>query len=252
MKSAKHEQIIRERNTRSHRIIVFIRQIIVIVLIVVGIWELNKNRDILASLTFLWAAIAISIQHFISSFFAFFYIRGKNEFDIGDIIRVWSGTLPFSGEVRRIWLFFTSLREVDDELMYTGKIVSFPNNQIFTGGISNFTKRDLLFWHQFSIVIQIGNQKLESIHKTLTNIIDNLYNKLLEEDLYEESQARTSKPKIRLEITEQGIKVYVRILVHFYRVWETNNAFMIAITEAHQAGKIQLLKLKDCDWIQMV
>jgi t-SNARE complex subunit (syntaxin) len=53
MKSSKHEQIIRERNTRSHRAIVFVRQIIVIILIVVGVWELNKNRDILASLTFL-------------------------------------------------------------------------------------------------------------------------------------------------------------------------------------------------------
>jgi small-conductance mechanosensitive channel len=136
--------------------------------------------------------------------------------------------------------------------MYTGKIVSFPNNQIFTGGISNFTKKDLLFWHQFSIVLQIGNQKLESIHKTLTEIIDDLYNKLLIEDLYEESQARTSKPKIRLEITEQGIKVYIRILVHFYRVSESNNACIIRLTEAHQAGQITLLKHKDYDWIHTV
>jgi small-conductance mechanosensitive channel len=102
--------------------------------------------------------------------------------------------------------------------MYTGKIVSFPNNQIFTGGISNFTKRDLLFWHQFSVVLQIGNQKLETLYKTLTKIIEEVYISLLKEDLYEDSQARTSKPKIRLEITEQGIRVHVRILVHFYRV----------------------------------
>ncbi len=190
------------------------------------------------------------MQHFISSFFAFFYILGKSEFDIGDIIRVGGGFTHFSGEVRRIGLFFTSLREVDDELMYTGKIVSFPNNQIFSGGISNFTKRDLLFWHQFSVILQVNDQELQEIHQTFTAIINNFYEKLLTDELYEDSQARTSKPKIRLEITEQGVKVHVRILVHFYRVAESNNALMIALTEAHQAGKITLLKQKDYDWIQ--
>lgn len=134
--------------------------------------------------------------------------------------------------------------------MYTGKIVSFPNNQIFTGGISNFTKRDLLFWHQFSVVLEINEKKLETISKTLNTIIHDLYTSLLEEELYEESQARKSIPKVRLEITEQGIKVHVRVLVHFYRVAETNNALMIALTNAHQEGKITLLKHKDYNWIQ--
>ncbi|MEI6711977.1 MAG: hypothetical protein WCK88_07610 [bacterium] len=95
------------------------------------------------------------------------------------------------------------MREVDEELMYTGKIVSFPNNQIFSGGISNFTKKDLLFWHQFSIILQVNDRKLADINQTLTNIINEIYKKLLEDDLYEDSQARVSRPKIRLEITEQ-------------------------------------------------
>jgi small-conductance mechanosensitive channel len=139
---------------------------------------------------------------------------------------------------------------VDEELLYTGKIVSFPNNQIFSGGISNFTKRDLLFWHHFSIILQINNENLRDISGKLTTIINNVYNTLLKDELYEESQARKSIPKVRLEITEQGIKVHVRVLVHFYRVAETNNALMIALTNAHQDGKITLLKHKDYDWIQ--
>jgi small-conductance mechanosensitive channel len=139
---------------------------------------------------------------------------------------------------------------VDEELLYTGKIVSFPNNQIFSGGISNFTKRDLLFWHHFSIILQVNNENLRDISGKLTTIINNVYNTLLKDELYEESQARTSKPTIRFEITEQGIKAHVRILVHFYRVSETNNTLMIALTEAHQSEKITLLKQKDYDWIQ--
>ncbi|MEI6711976.1 MAG: hypothetical protein WCK88_07605 [bacterium] len=38
--------------------------------------------------------------------------------------------------------------------------------------------------------------------------------------------------------------------MHFYRITETNNALIIALTEAHQGGKIILLKQKDYDWIQ--
>jgi hypothetical protein len=98
--------------------------------------------------------------------------------------------------------------------------------------------------------LEINEKKLETISKTLNTIIHDLYTSLLEEDLYEESQARKSIPKVRLEITEQGIKVHVRVLVHFYRVAETNNALMIALTNAHQDGKITLLKHKDYDWIQ--
>ncbi len=53
MKSSKHEQIIRDRNTRTHRIVIIFRQIVVISLVILGIWELNKNRDILTSVAFL-------------------------------------------------------------------------------------------------------------------------------------------------------------------------------------------------------
>lgn len=99
-------------------------------------------------------------------------------------------------------------------------------------------------------MLHVGDQKLENIYTTFSDIIQSLYIKLLKDPLYRESEARRAVPKIRLEITDQGIKVHVRILVHFYRVTETNNALMSAITDAHQAGKIHLLKHKDYDWIQ--
>lgn len=53
MKSSKHEQIIRDRKTRTHRIIVRIRQFLIILLVGISIWELNKNRDLLTSIAFL-------------------------------------------------------------------------------------------------------------------------------------------------------------------------------------------------------
>ena len=84
-------------------------------------------------MSFFGAAIVVSLQHFISSFFAFLYIRGRGEFDISDIIRVNGAGGQFLGEVRKIGIFFTTLREVDNELMFTGKIVSFPNNFVFLG-----------------------------------------------------------------------------------------------------------------------
>ncbi|MEI6711978.1 MAG: hypothetical protein WCK88_07615 [bacterium] len=53
MKSSKHEQIIRDRNTRTHRIVILFRQVLIIMLVAIGIWELNKNRDLLTSVAFL-------------------------------------------------------------------------------------------------------------------------------------------------------------------------------------------------------
>ncbi|MEI7477556.1 MAG: mechanosensitive ion channel domain-containing protein [bacterium] len=76
--------------------------------------------------------MVVSLQNFVSSFCAYIYLTSTAQFEEGDIIKTGNPMMPVTGEVRRIGFFFTTIREVDEELLFTGRISSFPNNLIFS------------------------------------------------------------------------------------------------------------------------
>ena len=78
------------------------------------------------------AAIVVALQNYVSSFFSYMYIISSRQFEEGDIIRTGNPFMTANGVVRTIGMFFTTIKEVDDELMFTGKTISFPNNLIFS------------------------------------------------------------------------------------------------------------------------
>lgn len=108
------------------------------------------------------------------------------------------------GEVRRIGFFFTTIREVDEEMLFTGKVISFPNNLIFSGGIFNYTRKDLLFWHEFTVFLNINNSSTKDVIAAYRSIIMKEYYKTLEDnEYYKDSAARQSNPKFDLKITDK-------------------------------------------------
>jgi hypothetical protein len=104
-------------------------------------------------------------------------------------------------------LFFTDVREVDEELLFTGRNISFPNNLIFTGGIFNYTKNDLYFWHEFSVLV--GSPKnstaSEEFEKCRVIISDSYFNLIKQYEEYYPPQAPVYKykPKFDLQITDK-------------------------------------------------
>ena len=158
--------------------------------------------------------------------------------------------MTVNGKVESIWLFFTRVREVDEEHLFTGKSVSFPNNLILSGGIFNYTKNDLLFRHEFSITLGIINTASEDF-KVFKTIITDTYIQLLQDKQYYTTASimDTYKPKITLTITDKWLVCKVRVIVHFYKIVDSNNTFMCALIDAHQAGKIRIVQDVDFEWL---
>jgi small-conductance mechanosensitive channel len=150
-------------------------------------------------------------------------------------------------EVKRIWFFFTTVKEVDDEMLFTWRVISFPNNLVFSWWIFNYTRRDLLFWHEFSVLLALQEWlSAKETFNTYRNIIMKEYYKSLHDDtFYLNSQARDSNPKFDLVITEKWLQCKTRVLVHFYKLLETNNHIMIALLEEHKKWTIELIHHKD-------
>lgn len=111
------------------------------------------------------------------------------------------------GEVKEIGFFFTTIKEVEEnDLSFTDKTVSFPNYLIFNSGIFNFTKNNLLFWHEMKFLLSCQiNEPTEAFFK-LKAIIDEVYTKSLQDKVYTSSflyKNKQYKPKYQLTATTQ-------------------------------------------------
>jgi len=71
------------------------------------------------------------------------------------------------------------------------------------------------------------------------------YKSLEDNEYYEESAARDSNPKFDLKITERWLEIKTRLLIHFYKLLETNNTIMLTLLHEHKQGTIHLVKHKD-------
>lgn len=241
-----HQEKIEQKLIQKGRHYVHLRWFLTIVLLVIWWYFLYKNQYLLTGASFFWAAIVVSLQNFVSSFFAYIYITSTAQFEEGDIIKTGNPFMSAIGEVRHIWFFFTTVREVDSEMLFTGRVISVPNNLVFTWGIFNYTRKDLLFWHDFTVLLDVSGKNAKEIFQTYRTIIMKEYFKTLEDDTYyADSTARDSNPKFDLKITEKGLECQTRILVHFYKLLDTNNIIMCALMDEHKKWTIKLVKHKD-------
>lgn len=247
-----HQEKIDQKLVQKWRHYVRLRWFITIILLALIGYFLYRNQYLLAWATFFGAAIVVALQNFVSSFFAYIYLTSTAQFEEWDIIKTGNPFMVVLWEVRRIWIFFTTVKEVDSEMLFTWRVISFPNNLVFTGGVFNYTRRDLLFWHEFSILLWVkeGMSAKDSMNAYRSIIMKEYYKTLSDDTYYQDSQARDSNPKFDLKITEKWLECKTRVLVHFYKLLETNNILMLALLDEHKKWNIYLINHKDYDWIK--
>lgn len=248
-----HEELIVKKHTKTTKFVKFLRTVLYIAIIAI-IWYFTIiDRNFAASVWVFSAALVFSLQNFVASLIAYFYIRSASVFEKWDIIKTWNPFMSAMWEVLEMWFFFTKIREVDsEELAFTGKTVSFPNNLIFSGWIFNYTKDDLLFWYEFKVNISLEGQDFDTVRAKFKETINDSYDEALEDKIYQSSSLynnKTYKPKYQIQITKEGLEVSVRLLIHFYKIFETNNRLMKALIYSHQRNEIKLLTHKDYQWI---
>lgn len=230
--------------------VIYLRSVLTIFLVVWAIIFFIIKPWYLTGASFFGAALIVALQNFVLSFVAYIYINATSQFSEWDIIKTWNPYNPAIWEVRNIWPFFTSIREVDSEMLFTGRFISVPNNLIFNSGIFNYTRKDLLFWHDFTIVLSTSGHDAKEVFNSYRTIILKEYYKTLEDKTYNTSVARQSNPKFDLKITKEWFECRTKLLVHFYKLLDTNNTIMCALINEHKKGTIQIVKNSDSAWIE--
>jgi len=85
-------------------------------------------------------ALALALQKYVASFFAFFVITFSRIYDLGDRIRIGN----IKGDVRRVGMLHTTLEEVgEDEKLggeLTGRLLQVPNLIILDQAVLNYSK----------------------------------------------------------------------------------------------------------------
>ncbi len=233
---------------RFWRIVMIMIYVTVCIWVVYGIVYAQEHgwTWVATGVSFLWAATVFALQNFIASFFTYLYIICTNQYDKWDIIKIGDPRMTSIGEVLDIWLFSTTIKELDSELLFTGRQFTLPNQIFFTTGIYNYTKHNLLFWHSIKTLLAlqpwVGCDELldryrEIVHQThqeITLKYPQYYN-----------HTYTHHPKYTYNITDRGIEIEVRVNIHFYNVLELNNLTACRLVDAHRDEVITLVENKD-------
>ncbi len=230
-----------DKTSKQRRLLTIVRSVFFTILLAGLVYLFWENQWLFTGVSFLGAAFVVALSAFISSLAAYFYINTSVLFEPWDIIHVWLWANKISWEVWTIGIFFTTIKEIDDELLFTGKIVSFPNNMIFVNGVQNSTKKDTLVRHDFRFTIAIWDKSpIENINK-IEDIIDKVY----KTHILSKDKSKTSKPKIIYTISQIGLEFHIRLLVYFNKMIEIHNDIMKHMMIAHQEWDINLVVNKD-------
>jgi hypothetical protein len=199
----------------------------------------------LAWISFISAAVVVALQSFVASFVAYIYIRMFNMFEVHDIIKIhWSGIWT-SGEVSKIGLFFTSLKEMDAHMMYTDAIIEIPNYLIFNNGISNHTKKNHLFRSEYIYYILPKYDSATEDFEQFCTIVSHSYQQTLKDPLYHlaiNADVFENKPQYELSISTTWLQCKVRLFVHLHKLIYTNNTINCALIDAHRWERIKLVQ----------
>lgn len=248
-----HEKLIEKKYTITYKLQRLLMLIVYWLAIGTLIYQIYANKQIAAWVWVFSAAIIFSLQNFVASFFARLYIKWAWLFEKWDIIKSWNPFMSAIGEVQTIWLFFTTIKEINEhDLYFTDKTVSFPNNLIFNSGIFNFTKNNLLFWHEMKFLLSCKTQDATEAFFNLKEVVDTIYTKSLQDKIYTSSflyKNKQYKPKYQLAATTQWLEVKIKLMVHFYKTFDTNNYITTAAIQAHKEWKLTLMCDKDFQWL---
>lgn len=139
------------------------------------------------------------------------------------------------GEVVNLGVFTTSVKELDEELMFTGRYFSLPNNIFFTSGVYNYTKENLMFWYTIHTKLRIGAGGSEDSLARYRNIVQHCHQSLMDSHPQRYENVYQHRPKYKYSLTDSGINIETRISAHFYNVLELNNTITSDLIDAHRA-----------------
>lgn len=244
------KQLIKINNNRlQYKTLNFIKLIISIIeiLIIYLIWESNiKNAMTLIS--FVSAAITLSLKDYILNLFAGFYIKLYKPFKLEDRIEI-KGQ---KGDVINLGALAFELLEVSDNYGHqsTGVVLIIPNSTIFTETVKNMNKGFKYIWDEIKVQISIDSDVVLA-KKTLYKIINNIdVIKNIPTKMKNELKNNTSyrmyynkyEPMIYTEVKDKHIELNIRFLINPKKARLVESYIWNEILKEYKNENIQLIK----------
>lgn len=244
------KQLIRINNNRlQYKTLNFIKLIISIIqiLIIYLIWESNiKNAMTLIS--FISAAITLSLKDYILNLFAGFYIKLYKPFKLEDRIEI-KGQ---KGDVINLGSLFFELLEISDNYGHqsTGVVSIIPNSIIFTETVKNMNKGFKYIWDEIKVQISLDSDVILA-KKTLYKIINNIdVIKNIPIKMKNELKNNTSyrmyynkyEPMIYTEVKDKHIELNIRFLINPKKARLVESYIWNEILKEYKNENIQLIK----------
>lgn len=213
------------------------------------IWD-SHIKSLITIISFISAAITVSLKDVISNYFSGIYIKIKRPFKLEDRIEIGG----FRGDVININLISFELLEISvDEFgeQSTGKIIHLPNSMIFTSPMKNYVKEFKYIWHEITIKIPSNgdikqsknviyriinnNQTVTSIPRKMKKQMDNI-------NLSYRIYFSKYDPIIYTKIVDDHIELYLRFLMDPKKIRNVDDDIWLKIIEAYKKGEIMLYK----------
>lgn len=244
------KQLIKINNNKlQYKTLNFIKLIISIIqiLIIYLIWESNiKNAMTLIS--FVSAAITLSLKDYILNLFAGFYIKLYKPFKLEDRIEI-KGQ---KGDVINLGALFFELLEISDNYGHqsTGVVSIIPNSIIFTETVKNMNKGFKYIWYEIKVQISLDSDVILA-KKTLYKIINNIdVIKNIPTKMKNELKNNTSyrmyynkyEPMIYTEVKDKHIELNIRFLINPKKARLVESYIWNEILKEYKNENIQLIK----------
>lgn len=244
------KQLIKINNNKlQYKTLNFIKLIISIIqiLIIYLIWESNiKNAMTLIS--FVSAAITLSLKDYILNLFAGFYIKLYKPFKLEDRIEI-KGQ---KGDVINLGSLFFELLEISDNYGHqsTGVVSIIPNSIIFTETVKNMNKGFKYIWDEIKVQISLDSDVILA-KKTLYKIINSIdVIKNIPTKMKNELKNNTSyrmyynkyEPMIYTEVKDKHIELNIRFLINPKKARLVESYIWNEILKEYKNENIQLIK----------
>jgi len=204
---------------------------------------------LLTGLGVISAALVVALQDFVSSLFAFFWIKLRRIYKISDVIDINTGSTGIvTGVVLDIGIFRTTLKELygEGELnaeRSSGRTVSVPNNVILKAPVVNYTHDNRILWHVMSIIITFESD-FEMAKKHIENILKKQFSYALDhkdqllDDAY--NLEYVYAPKVFMSIAGSGPQFDIWFAARYGHYREVRESISGAILHSFRTHGIDL------------
>lgn len=218
-------------------------------IVIISIWG-NYLKNVITLISFISAAITVSLRDIIFNFFSGIYIRAKKLFLIEDRIEI-NG---FKGDVISISNLNFEILELendDDGGQSTGKIITLPNSLVFSHPVKNYNKAFKYVWDEIKVNIEINCDITKNKNELYRIINSNEIIKAIPTKMKKQVHNSSNNyrlyfnkydPIIYTKVKDKYIELSIRYLMHPKKSRFVESNIWNNILISYKDGKINLYK----------